>query len=210
MNCVLEGKIQEYKRSYERKLAQKNYIEDTIQKLSNEITNKKELDIELNKINILLNETSNISRELAKEKLQTLVTNALQFTLEKDIKFVIDLSIKRDTPSVEFKLETTVNNKKCILDPINSNGGGVIDIISTALRYAYLMAIDEGLAKILILDEPGKMISKGVSEKYAEFINDLSESFDIQTIFITHNTDLEDISPNIIKITNTNGVSKIS
>ena len=204
-------KFEVLKEKYTSNLAEQKYVLKSIDELNERVESNKELEIELQTTNIFLNEVSNKSRELAKEKLEMIVTNALQYAFDKDIKFLVNLDIKRGVPSVEFKIATMVNGVESIKNPIDSNGGGVVDIISTALRYAYLMSVEEDLAKIIVLDEPGKMISKGeVSTRYAEFINDLSDSLDIQTIFVTHNAELEELTTNLIHVTNVNGSSKIN
>lgn len=197
------------KNEYESKLAQKKYIEERLNKLEVQYSNKNKELITLQKTNVILNNISNVTREAAKKKLESIVTNALQYIYEKDIEFKIILDIKRGVPSAEFKIVTTVDGVKSEKDPVYSNGGGVVDVVSTALRYSYLISIDDNLANIMILDEPGKMVSEGASEKYAKFIEYLSSKFDIQTILITHNNNLGNITPNVFEVTNVNNNSII-
>lgn len=205
----LKNKYTEMVNKYNSDTGKKEYIENSICQIDLDIQNRKALDLNLQKANNILNDVSNITRQHAKEKLELIVTSALRYAYDEEMDFIVDLSVKRGVPSVDFKIKTIVDGAECIKNPINSNGGGVTDVISTALRFAYLMAIDEKLAKIIVLDEPGKMVSEGVSEKYAEFIKDLADSFDMQTIYITHKDSLEHITSNTVRVTKVNKASRI-
>lgn len=198
------------KLQYNKDIAQRDYINENLEGLKH-ILVKKEKEVMLyKKANIVLTNVSKITRNVAKEKLESIVTAALQYVYEKDIRFKIILDTKRGLPSAEFKIVTIVDGKESEKDPIYSNGGGVVDVISTALRYSYLVALNEDLADIIILDEPGKMISEGISQKYTEFVSHLAKTFNMQTILITHNDNLGNITDNVVRVENINNCSRIT
>jgi DNA repair exonuclease SbcCD ATPase subunit len=87
--------------------------------------------------------------------------------------------------------------------PDYSNGGGMLDLISIALRVANWAIQKEKSLPIFILDEPMKYM--GVfSEKGAQVLDQLSKKMNLQFIIITHNKDLVESfeNPNIFEFSN--------
>ncbi len=77
------------------------------------------------------------------------------------------------------------------MDPIDSSGGGVIDVTSMALRLACLLLSLPRRRRLLILDEPMKMLSKQYVPAVQELFLALSKELDIQIIMVTHNPELQ-------------------
>ena len=86
------------------------------------------------------------------------------------------------------------------LDPINSCGGGVLDIAAFGLRLACLMLSKPRPEKILILDEPFRALSKNYQPKAAALLQELSSDFGIQIVMITHIDALAESATNVIEI----------
>lgn len=79
--------------------------------------------------------------------------------------------------------------------PQDSRGGGIVDIVSIALRIAMIqLHNDPPINGPIILDEPGKHVSAAFSIKLAEFLKFISVQFNKQIIFVTHNEDLRAIA----------------
>ena len=160
----------------------------------------------------LLNKASSLAREKAKGHLESIVTMALNQVYGNDSKFVIELDNQRGVPSAEFYVVTTVDGIESKQIPQEDCGGGYINVISTALRFAYLKAFNHPrINNAILLDEPGSMISEYASVKYAEFIQKLCELFNKQTILITHSESLKAVADNsiIVEKGEIDGESKI-
>lgn len=204
-------KINELKSEYSKRLGRKEQLESDISNMKEELENKKELYNNLNAVNTLLTSTSNKAREVAKMKLESIVTNALRFIYEDDIEFKIELDIQRGVPSCEFYVKTFTNGVETIQKPTEACGGGYVDIISTALRFAYIEALENPkIGNAILLDEPGKQIDENASVKFAEFVKDLGETFDRQIIMITHNNNVMNVADKTFVVDQSNGVSKIT
>lgn len=157
----------------------------------------------------LLNNASKKARESAKAHLENIVTMALNTVHEEDCKFVIELDDQRGVPSAEFYVIKDVDGEISKQKP-TYNGGGYVDVIATALRFAYLKAFNNPkLNNAIILDEPGSMISELASIKFAEFVKKLSVMFDKQTIMVTHADSLKLVADNTILIDKINGESRV-
>ena len=102
----------------------------------------------------------------------------------------------RSKASYEFFIKTTVNGQESLQNPKDANGGGFVDIISVAAKYAYLELFNDPKIQCgtVFLDEPGKMIDEQRSVKFAEYIKELGNNYNRQTIMITHNANLKDIA----------------
>ena len=168
----------------------------------------------LEKAIIILTQAGTISRDNARKHFEKIITDALQFiTQSKDYEFVIQELPNRAKASYEFFIKSTVNGVECIQKPEDANGGGFVDIISVAAKYAYLEIFNDPriMSGTLLYDEPGKMISEQMSVKFAEYIKFLGKHYNRQTIMITHNENLSNVADKTFVVTkDTNGVSQVS
>lgn len=197
---------------YHRRLGAKEELEQNIEAYLNQIQQLEAVSGQSILALELLSQVSKVAREKAKTHLESIVTEALRYILGQDYKFVIDLGESGGKPTCEFYVETTVNGEISRQKPEQACGGGVVDIISTALRYAYLEIFNDPTIKnkVVILDEPGKMVSEQASEKFADFIRYLGQTFDKQTIMITHNDSLMTVADQTFHVSNVNGKSQVS
>jgi DNA repair ATPase RecN len=151
----------------------------------------------LEKVIIILTQAATTSRDNARTHFEKIITDALQFVSQsKDYEFVIKELTGRAKASYEFYIKSTVNGVECIQKPEDANGGGFVDIISVAAKYAYLEIFNDPkiMSGTLLYDEPGKMISEQMSVKFAEYIKFLGNHYGRQTIMVTHNDNLSNVA----------------
>jgi chromosome segregation ATPase len=143
------------------------------------------------KTRILLQEAGKIAREEAKKQIEQLVTDALQFVFESDnIAFEIEMKETRGRVEANFWIVSEYEGKMARFDATDSRGGGVVDIVSLALRLAMLQAFKPEVGGPLMLDEPGKHVSAEFSGNMARFLKEVAGRFGRQTIMVTHNAEL--------------------
>lgn len=151
----------------------------------------------LEKVIVILTQAATTSRDNARTHFEKIITDALQFVSQsKDYEFVIKELTGRAKASYEFYIKSTVNGVECIQKPEDANGGGFVDIISVAAKYAYLEIFNDPkiMSGTLLYDEPGKMISEQMSVKFAEYIKFLGNHYGRQTIMVTHNDNLSNVA----------------
>lgn len=151
----------------------------------------------LEKVIVILTQAATTSRDNARAHFEKIITDALQFvTQSKDYEFIIKELTGRAKASYEFYIKSTVNGIECIQKPEDANGGGFVDIISVAAKYAYREIFNDPkiMSDTLLYDEPGKMISEQMSVKFAEYIKFLGNHYGRQTIMITHNENLSNVA----------------
>ena len=192
----------------------KEHIENEVNDYNTKIQSLTDENEILNKVILLLTEASNLARETAKNHFEKIITEALQYiTQSKDYEFVIQEMTERSKASYEFFIKTTINGEESLQNPRDANGGGFVDIISVAAKYAYLELFNDPKIQCgtVFLDEPGKMIDEQRSIKFAEYIKELGKNYNKQTIMITHNTSLKDVADQSYYVSqNNNLISQVS
>jgi len=72
-------------------------------------------------------------------------------------------------------------------DPLSECGGGVIDCAAFGLRLAALVLQRPAKRRLLVLDEPAKMISREYAPRIKTMLEILAADLDLQIILVTHN-----------------------
>ncbi len=164
----------------------------------------------LEQVKTLLQNTAEYAREQAKQQVELLVTHALQYVFGPEMEFAINLEVLRGRPEADFRVISTYGNLMVNNRPEDSRGGGVVDVISLALRLALLQSYQPPIDGPLVLDEPGKHISEDFVANVAEFLKYVSQVFDRQVIMITHNRVLTEIADRAYKVELKDGRSLVS
>lgn len=162
---------------------------------------KIQLDQELlEKVILLFQKTSEFARNQAKRQIETLVTKCLQYIFETNIEFVIELDELRGKANAEFYVVNVNEDIIIKTKPELSRGGGVVDIVSLALRIAFLQIHKPKIEGPLILDEPAKHVSEDYIFNVGDFLKQTSEMFNRQIIMVTHNQHLSAISSKAYRV----------
>lgn len=163
--------------------------------------------LELNeKVQRLLQLTSEFARQQAKIRIEEIVTSALTVVFGKDYKFRLSLEVRSNRPEVDYWLESEgiVTQLK---PPDYDRGGGVADVVSLALRLA-VTELSEVRGPVF-LDEVGKHVSAEYAPNVAYFLKEYSGKFGRQMILITHNEALAEIGEVSLAVSQTNGKSVV-
>ena len=155
--------------------------------------------------------SQSILQQVAKEvqsklslKIDSIVNLGLATCFADEYHFKLEYVIARGKTEVEFNLYDIDENP---VDPMNQNGGGLIDILVFCLRVA-VYSISH-TSNIMVFDEPFKYVSKGLREKTAELLHTLSEKLNIQIIEVTHIEELMENSDKQFILKKVNGVSEL-
>lgn len=154
----------------------------------------------IEKASILLQKTSEFARNQAKIQVESLVTNCLQYIFENNLEFEIEIEELYGKPNAEFYVTTKYDDTLIKTKPELSRGGGVVDIISLALRIAFLQIHKPRIEGPLILDEPAKHVSEEYIFNVADFLKQTSELFNRQIIMVTHNNHLASIGTSAYRV----------
>ncbi|MPN42166.1 hypothetical protein SDC9_189722 [bioreactor metagenome] len=124
----------------------------------------------------------------------------------KNYQFRLTLEVRSNRPEVDYWLESegVITQLK---PPDYDKGGGVVDVITLALR----LAIGElsGVQGPIFMDEVGKHVSAEFAANVAYFLKEYSQKFNRQIILITHNEALAEIGEVSLAVTQSNGKSVV-
>ena len=169
--------------------------------INKENSKKIELELELlDKVSILFQKTSEFAREQAKVQVESLVTKCLQFVFETEIEFLIEIEELRGKANAEFYVVNESEDRIIKTKPELSRGGGVVDIVSLALRIAFLQTHKPRIEGPLILDEPAKHVSDEYIYNVADFLKQTSSLFNRQIIMVTHDDHLASIGSSAYRV----------
>lgn len=187
---ALESDIDKLSNYLSREEGKRDKLRENLEKITYDLNNlNNEIDL-LDKVTIIFQKTSEFAREQAKRQIESLVTKCLQYVFETDIQFKIEIDELRNKANAEFYVINEEEDMIIKTKPELSRGGGVVDIISLALRIAFMQISKPPIQGPLILDEPAKHVSEEYIYNIGDFLKHSSEMFNRQIIMITHNNHL--------------------
>lgn len=161
----------------------------------------------LTKASLFLQTLSDQTRQQIVDKISSIVTDALQKVKDPNLEFKMILSTDRNQVDVDFVVLDKVTKHE--YDIINSCGGSIADIISLPLRISLLLKWEPTLSRIIILDEAAKFVSVVDQEPLGDFVRQVSERLQVQTIFVTHSPVVASKAHRTFEVSRSNGESKV-
>jgi DNA repair exonuclease SbcCD ATPase subunit len=122
----------------------------------------------------------------AHDRIAGVVTKCLQSVFEDKYEFKIEFEQKRGR--TEAELLYVKNGVE--IDPVDGDGGGVLDVSAFALRLVSVVLNKPALRRLLVMDEPMKCLSADHTDQIADLLTTLAEEMDIQMVIVTHNENL--------------------
>lgn len=206
----LKKRTEKLKIFYYNQKGKKDQLESQRDNLQEKLEKSlKQIDV-LEEVRILLHKVSEFAREQSRKQIEELVTDCLQFIFDSNIEFQIEINELRGRPEAEFYVVSNLKGYKVKTKPQDARGGGIVDIISLAIRIAMLESNSTGHKGPMILDEPAKHVSDDYIMGVAEFLKHVSMMFDRQIIMVTHNKHLSEISDKCFRVEIENGASRVS
>lgn len=145
-----------------------------------------------------------LSQNYLAAHLSTIVTHAIQVVIQKDYEFVCEFVERRGATEADLYLVKGGHR----FGILGGTGGGLADVISFALKVAYLLLANTN--KVLIIDEVARHIN---SEKqraaFAGVLVGLSKEFEIQLIINSTTPELLAVADNIITLEAAEDVSRV-
>jgi DNA repair exonuclease SbcCD ATPase subunit len=157
--------------------------------------------INLLKVRTLFQKASEMTQKQLEFHISGLVSTALAAVWDDPYEFKVEFVQRRG--KTEADLWLIRNGSK--IKPIDASGGGVVDILSIALRMAFWSLTKEN-RPLLILDEPFKHLSNDLQDKAANMLKLISTKLKLQILMISHISKLVKNADKRIEITNKNNI----
>ncbi|WP_205672103.1 ATP-binding protein [Ammoniphilus sp. YIM 78166] len=207
----LQERAARFRQLYERRRGQQEHLlqekrqwQEKLEQLQVEIEN-------YTKARYLLQEAASFAREQARQNIEAWVTGALQFVFHMDnIAFRVILSEKNNRPDAEFYVVSNYDGVMVETKPQDARGGGVVDIVSLALRIALMESGRHKIDGPLMLDEPGKHVSEEYGMMLAQFLKGVTQKTKRQVILVTHNNYLAESGDQAYQAVLQQGVSVLT
>jgi len=202
---MTQEKLNKFQENFHKLSGEKEQIEKRLLELkkNKEIQTTSLIDIE--QAQIIIQEVALTLQNSIKFHIEDIVNLALNYVFPGEYEFVLDFFIRRNQTECEFWLK----KEDKLFNPLNSNGGGIVDILAFALRIA-LWSLKIGKKNnTIILDEPFRFISSDLQVCAGEILRELSEKLDIQFIIVTHEDQIMEIADKLFVVEKTKNISKI-
>ena len=204
---TLKERFDNMQKAYQRQKGRQDVLLDKLQRLESELDGaEKGLEI-LENVKHLFLQVSENAREQSRKRIETIVTHCLQFIFGPEFGFEIEMGVLRGRAEAEFFVTSILNGEKIRTRPQEARGGGIVDIISLALRIAMLQCLDRENEGPVFLDEPAKHVSEDYIVQVGEFLKEAGLTFERQILMVTHNRHLTEISDLGIRIEMRDGIS---
>ncbi len=162
-------------------------------------------------VQTLFTKVSEFARAQLKLRIEQTVTAALQAVFCDDgLSFVIDMGTRDGKPTAEWSVVSRYGDMTVAGDPESARGGGIADVVSLALRLALLELARPKPEGPVVLDEPGKMISREYLPNVAEFLKQYAAKTGRQIIMVTHHEALAEAAHCSYRVTQQGGISEVS
>jgi DNA repair exonuclease SbcCD ATPase subunit len=192
--------------NYELISAKVSMLKKEIDNNTNSISNLQQEITLLNSSKQFLISYSEFSKEKVKEKLENLANTALRAVFT-DKSIVFRIISDRQKRGLYYDLMVETDGE--IMPLFDGKGGGVMDIISIAMRISFLKLFQHKLRQSIILDEPFKNLDSDRVTLAIEWLKTVSRELEIQFIIVTHIPSLIDSADKAFKMNINNGKSEV-
>ncbi|RKD26803.1 hypothetical protein BEP19_16535 [Ammoniphilus oxalaticus] len=206
-----EEQTKRFRQQYERRRGQQDrLLQEQAERKTDLARNQTEIE-NYTKARFLLQEAAMFAREQARQNIETWVTGALQYVFNTDeIAFKVALDEKNNRPDAQFYVVSNYDGVLVETKPEDARGGGVVDIVSLALRIALMESGKQQTDGPLLLDEPGKHVSEEYGMMLAQFLKGVTQQTDRQVILVTHNQYLAESGDRSFEVILNKGTSLVT
>ena len=199
-------RLEKAKARYTARLGKKQLLEEQKQAAEAKLSTAQDSLGTYEKVSLLLQKTSEYSRLQAKTRIEEIVSSALNAVFDDLYSFRVAIITRAGRVEADYSLAKNGLEVK-LEKPDFGKGGGVIDVVTLALRLSIIELTD--CKGMVLLDEIGKMVSAEYRQPVAEFLKTYSEQFGRQLLLITHATEIADVADKSFSVTQRDGKSEV-
>lgn len=156
----------------------------------------------------LLENVANSRRSELKNRIESIVTEALRAIYGENYRLEMTYSIKSNRSDLSFEVVKKTNNGE-VRRELGGFGLGVADTIAVPLRLLVLVGT-KGTDKVCLLDESYKHAYEGDVEEIGKFLSSISDLLKVQLIVCTHHPEFKEYSDSVYEVSIEDGTSKVT
>jgi len=202
--------LQKYRIALDDWKSRKKFLQEQIDNCRIIIDSKKEDAENTIKARKIIVDVALMTQKNFVEHVQSLVTMAIRSVFGRDFYFMVNYESKRNKSECELLVKEGIDGVPFI--PKNEMGGGLLDVISIALRVVVWSLMNPRSRAIMFLDEPMKFVgsSGGMLNKTVQMVKEISSRLGIQFIINTHEKDIVGLADNCYLVTHNGIMSDVS
>ena len=154
----------------------------------------------------IIKEVGQKTQETLQYHISDITSLALDAVFDDPYKLVVKFVERRDKIECDLFFERNGHE----LDPLDSSGGGTVDVGAFSLRIASWSLQNPRSRNVIVLDEPMRFVSKNLQNRASQMIKELSVKLGIQFIIVTHEEALANEADKVFKVKIKDGVSKVT
>jgi len=197
------------KNAYAAGVGARDLLQRQLETKETELTRAQEDIAVWEKVQMLFAKVSEYAREQLKARIEETVTAALVTVFGEGYAFRINLRTIGGQPTAEWQVISQYGDFEVAASPEDSRGGGIVDIVSIALRLAMLELIRPKLGGPIIFDEAAKMVSREYLPNLAYFFKQYAAKTGKQIVLITHAEQLAEAADMSYMVTLKDGESEV-
>lgn len=197
--------IQELRNSLERLKGKKEELENSISKVSTELSLEKRSLRQYEQAKAIITEVGIKTQQQLQFHISDITSLALDAIFTDPYSLKLEFVKRRD--KVECDILFTRDEME--VDPLSASGGGAVDVASFALRIASWSLQRPHTRNVIIMDEPLRFLSVDNQERASVMIKEISKKLGIQFIIVTHEQALTPYADKVFEVSINKGVSKI-
>ena len=182
------------KRDLQKRRSKKELLELTIEEGEVKRSTLQKLQTFQCEARVILQETAAQTQKNLRYHISSLVTMAIQAIFGEGLEFKMAIEQRRNQTEIDFFVEEFGN----LQEPLDSNGFGLVDIISLALRVSYWSLKKN--RKTFILDEPFRNLSRDHSRAASKLLKTLCEKLGLQIIIVSHDTEITSYADKVFQV----------
>lgn len=178
--------MREYRNKLEQKKGLKKELESNLKEKTAEEREFSRRKINAEQAQLIIQEVAKQTQSQLEYHISDVVSMALSAVFDDPYEFSLKFVERRGKTEADIVFLREDEE----VDPLQSAGGGAVDVASFALRIALWSIGKPRSRNTIILDEPFRFLSADLQPKAGEMMKLLSERMGIQFIIVTHNKSL--------------------
>lgn len=173
----------EYRRTLNRSLAQYNHYSSQVEEEKVHLKTAEERVEHVQTAQKIIQQVAETIQQQAHKRIASVVTRCLK-TVFGDDGYDFSIIFEQKRGRTEARLVFIREGQE--IEPTEAAGGGVVDVAALALRLSCLILSQPRKRRLLVLDEPLKMLSLDYIPVVRNMLMTLAKEMNVQFVIVTH------------------------